>query len=83
MKPTNEPFWLTRDGAFKVTVEQREDTTPAFVVYSWSEDFGKAGDWVPVAEGQDSRDLERHFPDGSLHEFEVPDFPPDEGMVSA
>lgn len=74
-----ESFWLTRDGAFKVYPEFVEGI-PQITVYSWSETMGEAGDWVPVIVLHSSEELSRHFPDGSLHEFEVPDFPPDEGV---
>lgn len=81
MEAKPEPFFMTRDGAFKVIAEM-SDGIATITVYSWSENFGKAGDWLPIIQTQDSQELERHFPEGSLHEFEVPDYPPD-GMVSA
>jgi hypothetical protein len=79
MNAKTEPFFLTRDGAFKVIAEVT-DGIAQITVYSWSEDFGNAGDWVPIVVTQDSKELERHFPEGSLHEFSVPDYPPDEGV---
>lgn len=77
-----EPLWLTRDGAFKVIIEGSGNSSK-IMVFSWSDDYGKAGGWVPILTTRSSDELSRHFPEGSLHEFEVPNFPPDGEAVAA
>jgi len=76
MTSREEPFWLTRDGRYKVRVDG-QGTAQAAVLYSWSDEAGTAGDWVEIVRTQSTGELHKHIDEGSLHEFTVPDYPPD------